>query len=228
MRGPINLYEPWDLVLKGLLIFPVVYVAAFSRISFGSITGMFLALIGVIIWAGSLVDIPLYHMRTRKPPFSEDAVHILEKRYKVSLKENMLSGNPRLFHSAISLNLSILVMLIVSIMLLSSKLWVEHLVIILITWVIVYLASDFEGGVGIITPSYVFLTPLIVGLVINHPYSASLIFSSGVLGFFLAHITMLGSAKDEYGSPVISIGGAGNYEVYYALFIVSAIFGWMG
>ncbi len=227
MRGLVWIHSPRDLILRGIVLAVIIFLSldgGFFRGAGGSI----LPLIVFLVWIGEVVEIPLLTIRTRKPQFSMETVRTLGSMMKYPLEEEIFRGNPRVYNSSITVNLSTVFLLIFAIGIFNPALTVEHLIIIVVTWVVVVIASEIQPGIGIKTPVYLFMFPLVFSMLIAPESVTSLSISSGVTGILLGQITILFSIGENDGSRVLSLGGFPSRDVYLALFVSSLIAGWMG
>ncbi len=227
MRGLIWIDDIRDFILRGIVLALVALLSFYGSFSIG-VGGVVLSLLIFLIWIGEMVEIPLLTVRTKKPQFDSETAEILGKMMKVPLSDEIFTGNPRVYNSTISINLSTVFLLILSLVLFDSRLMIEHLTVIVITWVVVVIVSEIQSGIGIKTPIYVFLFPLVFSLLISPEHVAVISISSGVVGILFGQITILFSLRESEGSKVLSLGGFPSRDVYLALFVASLIAGWMG
>ncbi len=227
MRGLVWIHNLQDFILRGVVLSVIIFLALTGNFSGGS-GGSILALITFLVWVGEMVEIPLLTIRTRKPQFSIETVRVIGGMLRYPLEEEILRGNPRVYRTSITINLSALFLLILAVGVFNPDLTIEHLIVIVVTWIAVVTGSEIQPGIGIKTPVYLFLFPLVFSFLISPDNVSGLSISSGVVGILLGQITMLFSIGDGDGSRILSLGGFPSRDVYLALFVSSLIAGWMG
>ncbi len=227
MRGLVWIHNLQDFILRGVVLSVIIFLALTGNFSGGS-GGSILALITFLVWVGEMVEIPLLTIRTRKPQFSIETVRVIGGMLRYPLEEEILRGNPRVYRTSITINLSALFLLILAVGVFNPGLTIEHLIVIVVTWIAVVTGSEIQPGIGIKTPVYLFLFPLVFSFLISPDNVSGLSISSGVVGILLGQITMLFSIGDGDGSRILSLGGFPSRDVYLALFVSSLIAGWMG
>jgi len=171
---------------------------------------------------GSLINIPLYKVRTNVPLVQDEYVRRFGLTYRiprVSIQETYthvaVNVGGALIPSAMSVYL-----LVTS----SSSVILSSLVGILTVTIITHLVARPVKGVGIVTPTFVSPIAATVAAIILSPAQPGVIaYVSGTLGTLIgADLLNLGKIP-ELGAPVASIGGAGTFDGVFSTGIIAVI-----
>lgn len=149
MRGVFNKPD-----LKAFLFFIFVLNPIFILCYSGKVGDSFgvnsMALFGIIVamLLLSVLEIPVYSIRTKKPDYTWKEVELLEKIYPVPLSEE-LQTKDLIFYSKITLNVGGFILpLAMAIYLLTMNPNLEILIMLLIMVIVTYLLSDIRTGIG--------------------------------------------------------------------------------
>ena len=180
---------------------------------------LFLILAGMLVF--SATEIPVYHIRTKKPNFSDEEKAMLSEFYTVPVAKELENDNELVFNSSITLNLGgfilplILAAYVAIYETLKSPIFAS-LEILLIIIVVTHLLIEFKSGVGIVIPDYVGLVAIPFALILEPENAASIVLVSGVLGILIGIITSLFNIDENTeGSAFINLGGVGNSRAIY-------------
>jgi uncharacterized membrane protein len=207
------------LTLIVLLLLIEASEFAFERIGF---TPFEFALILILTFLGSAVDIPLYKVRSLVPMVEVQQVRVFWMDYRVPRRVI------RQVSTTIAVNLGgALIPITISAYLLATHpgpLIAYALVGTAVTSVLVHLVARRIPGVGIVTPA--FLPPLFaagVSLILVPGSPAIVAYVSGTLGTLIgADLTNLRNA-DHSAAAVESIGGAGTFDGVFLTGIIAVI-----
>jgi uncharacterized membrane protein len=207
-----------------LLLIAIIYLLlsiaeiAFQKIGF---TRVQFAIILVVSFVGSVVNIPLFRVRSTEPAVEVQEVRAFWVTYRV----------PRLVFENVSTLVAInvggaVVPIIVSIYLLSRNpsSWGVALAGTLVTALLVHLVARKKKGVGIVTPALI--PPAIAALVAYLLVPTSPVvtaYVSGTMGTLIgADLTNLGGIG-KLGAPLASIGGGGQFDGIFLTGIMAVL-----
>ncbi len=220
-------HHGWPLrILLGILLAVIVIFLlieagefAFAKLGF---TPLEFAIILILTFLGSTIDIPLYRVRSLVPMVQVQEVRVFWLTYHVPRRVL------RQVTTTIALNFGGgLIPIAISAYLLSThlgELTVLAVVGTAITSVLVHLVAKRVPGVGIVTPA--FLPPLfaaVVALILAPGSPAIVAYVSGTLGALIgADLTNLRGA-DHSGAAMESIGGAGTFDGVFLTGLIAVI-----
>ena len=215
------LFAILSMLLVAVVIFLLIATSefAFEKIGF---TPLEFAMILLLTFIGSAVDIPLYRVKSLVPIIEVQEVRAFWVTYRV----------PRRVLKQVSTTIAVnlggaLIPIAVSIYLLAthvSSTLVYAVVATLVTSVLVHLVARRVPGVGIVTPA---LLPPLFAATISYllvPASPAVVaYVSGTLGTLIgADLTNLRGA-DHSAATMESIGGAGTFDGVFLTGIVAVV-----
>ncbi len=225
-RGVVNRQE-----LRTFMFYAVVLIACFFCCWEDSGARMFLVVSAAML-LGSIFEIPLFEMKTRKPGLSDEALGVLGEIYKVRVLEEVREGSARAYNTTVTLNAGgFLIPVVFAIFLLFSEgvPYFECSLSYFLMTIIAYSLSEFRTGIGIVVPSYVGILAIPLAIILapsecNCTCLASLVFVPAILGICTGIlITLVSFPKEKHGSAFINIGGAVGDCGFSAVFIVSLL-----
>ncbi len=201
-------------------IFILCYTGAVGD-SFGmSPMALFIMIAAMLLL--SVIEIPVYSIRTKKPDYTWKEVELLEKIYTVPLSEE-LQSKEIVYNSKITLNVGGFILpLAMAIYLLSINPKLEILIMLLIMVIVTHLLSDIKNGIGVVVPGYVSLLAASIGLILLEN-AAPVVFIVGVFGILLGTFTRLLTIEDNEGSAFFNMGGVGSFNAVYITVILSVL-----
>ncbi|NOQ29396.1 MAG: DUF1614 domain-containing protein [Methanosarcinales archaeon] len=179
-------------------------------------------LLALVLLTGG-IDIPIVHKRMRKPVYTWESVHLLEKIFSVSLED--FFDKKRFFDTAITANLGGFVIPLVC----AGYLGVTHpnlasLEICIVMIAVTPIMATFYGGFGIKIPDYIGVVPLLLALLLAPDDAAMVMFVAGVAGVLIGLCTVLGTIDAEReGCARISLGGAGSFHAVYITMLLAML-----
>jgi uncharacterized membrane protein len=214
------------LVIVLAFLFIGIAQSAFAKIGFNETE---FALILVVTFLGSFVNIPIYKIKKTARVFTYQEVRVFWLTYRI----------PQFDFKKISTTVAInvggaLVPILVSAYLLAThaSYLLAALVGVLLTSIIVHFVARKVEGVGIVTPAFVPpIAAAIIAIIVTAatPTGAAVVaYVSGTLGALIgADLTNL-RGMGEMGADVVSIGGAGTFDGVFltgliAVFLVTII-----
>ncbi|MDY6958269.1 MAG: DUF1614 domain-containing protein [Halobacteriota archaeon] len=223
MRGILNRPDIGNFVFYIFLLIPIFILSYEGELG----DGFYLAPTTLFIWITamlclSVVEIPVYKFKTKKPDYSPEEQKLLEEIYAVPVAEELREGTAA-YMSSVTLNVGGSILpIILSFYLLAVGPMIEILVILLIMVVITYVFSTIRDGIGVVVPSYIGLLVVPLAFVLVED-AAPVIFITGVCGILLGIITKLLSMEEENGSAYFNIGGSGNFNAIFITIILSVL-----
>ncbi|MDY6931437.1 MAG: DUF1614 domain-containing protein [Halobacteriota archaeon] len=221
MRGIINRPDLGNLIFYVFLLIPIFILSYDGRLGDGfGLSPMTLFLILAAILCLSIIEVPIYRFRTKKPAYGPEELKLLEELYSVPVSEEIKEGTAA-YKSSVTLNAGgSIIPIILSVYLLVINPLMEVLVIFLIMVAITHIFSIVRDGIGVVVPSHIGLlvVPLAFVLSENPP---PVIFIAGTCGILLGVITKLLSMDEENGSAFFNIGGSGSFNAIYISIILS-------
>jgi len=181
-----------------------------------------LLLLALVLLTGS-IDIPIAHRRMRKPVYTRESVHLLEKIFSVSLED--FFDKKRFFDTAITVNLGGFVIPLAC----ACYLGITHpnlatLEICIVMIAVTHIMATFYGGFGIKIPDYIGVVPLLLALLLAPDDAAIVMFVAGVAGILIGLFTVLGTIDVEReGCARISLGGAGSFHAVYVMMLLAML-----
>jgi len=227
-----------EFILESLLLILCFFRATHQMLFFAVVLAMFLC---------SVLEVPVFSMKTRRRNFSEGEAKLLSDIYKVPLED--LSGAShglrgietketrtatqkaaRTYETKVTLNIGGFVIPVAfAIWMLSLNFIFEIVLSYLLMTILAYSVAEIREGVGVVLPREVgvFAIPLALLLApsdASYTDVAGLIFVPAVLGIATALLIASAYFPREKGCPFISIGGTGNYEAIFLIAVISLLF----
>jgi uncharacterized membrane protein len=216
MRRIVNEPDLKLFVFYGLLLIPTFFLCCEK----GNLPFFFVVAVMLLT---SIIEIPVYRTRTKKPEYSEREAMRMGEFYGVPVAEEMQKDGERMYKTRITLNLGgFIVPLFFSALLLlrACKSYhapvLEVAIAVLLMTLFSFMLSEVKGGVGIIVPGYVGIFAIPLGLVIApeelRNVAELLIFAPAIFGILLGILIRLATLrKEEVGSAFFNIGGIGSF-----------------
>ena len=223
-RGIFNKPDLNTFVFFVFLLVPIFSLCYGDRLD-GSfnIHPMLLFVLITAILCLSVIEIPIYRFRTKKPDYTSGELKLLEETYSVSVAEELETGSMA-YNSSVTLNAGGFILpLLMSIYIVAMNQKLEILVILLIMAVVTHLFSKIKNGIGVVVPSYIGLLVVPIAFVLAEN-AAPIIFITGIGGIVLGTVTRLLSIEEDEGSAFFNIGGAGSFNAIYITIILSVLF----
>lgn len=229
MRKIVNKPQVKPLVFFGLLLIPTVFLCCEKIFDEGSV--FFIVLLVMLLT--SIIEIPIYMVRTKKPEYSEKEARCIGAIYGVPIVEEMQTDTEKRYKTRITLNMGgFIIPLFFSFYLLLSFDMESHLLPLLevtmstlLMTLISYMLSEVKGGIGILVPNYVGIFAIPLGLLLAPSglplaeIAELLIFAPAIFGILLGMlITLITLPREEVGSAFFNIGGIGSF---YTIYIIS-------
>ena len=225
MRGYTNSSEIRTYATFVLILLPTAALCYKGQLELGTIGPLALTIVLFAMLAGSVIEIPLFSTRSKKPEQLTRYAPILEDIYSVPVVKELSNGKDRVFNTTVTANLGgAVIPSLATVYLLLTQPNNTALEIMLIVVVAVTLLSEMMGGIGLIIPDYIGLIALPFSLIIAPENAASITFIAGVGGILTGNIvSVLTFNKERTGSAFISIGGAGSFKAIYLTTIVASL-----
>ncbi|UZE92758.1 MAG: DUF1614 domain-containing protein [Methanosarcinales archaeon] len=228
MRGIVNEPNLKVLVPFGFILPPLLYLCYTGEI--GSALGLdsyllFVLLVAMLVF--SVLEIPVFRLKTRKPNYTGGEARLLGELYSVPVEEELSTGSPSVYNTKITLNIGGFVLpLLLAFYVVSLAPFLETLSVALIMILSTHFLSRLEAGVGIIVPSYVVLISIPFALILAPGNVGSVILVGGVLGILIGMMTLL--YPIEEGSAFLNLGGVGSFEAIYITVLLAVILSFFG
>ncbi len=211
----------------GFLLLAVFVVGIMNRMGQQfSINSISLFVVLLLMLLLTIIEIPVWRMRTRKPVLDQSAVEVLSRTYDIDLAEEIEEGEPKAYNSLVTLNLGGFIMPLIMAIYLSTGTSVTAILMITIILIIAtYFISEVQSGVGVVVPDYAGILPIPLAIIIA-PSTASvapIILASGVFGIIFGAIGRLLARKEDEGSYHFNLGGVGTFKPIYVTVLVSAM-----
>ncbi|MBE0516409.1 MAG: DUF1614 domain-containing protein [Methanophagales archaeon] len=235
MRKIVNTPQVKPLVFFGLLLIPTVFLCCEKTLDERSV--FFIVLLVMLLT--SIIEIPIYTVRSKKPEYSEREARCIGEIYGVSLLEEMQTETERRYKTRITLNMGgFVIPLFFSFYLLLSvnRMGSYPLPLLEVTMstllmaLISYMLSEVKGGVGILVPNYVGIFAIPLGLILAPAglplagIAEVLIFAPAIFGILLGMlITLITLPREEVGSAFFNIGGIGSFYTIYLISFLALI-----
>jgi len=228
-----------EFILESLLLILCFFRATHQMLFFAVVLAMFLC---------SVLEVPVFSMKTRRRNFSEGEAKLLSDIYKVPIedlsgashglrgietKETRTAKTARTYETKVTLNIGgFIIPVAFAIWMLSLNFIFEIFLSYLLMTILAYSVAEIREGVGVVLPREVgvFAIPLALLLApsdASYTDVAGLIFVPAVLGIVTAIIIASAYFPREKGCPFISIGGSGNYEAIFLIAVISLLFATM-
>jgi len=230
-----------EFILESLLLILCFFRATHQMLFFAVVLAMFLC---------SVLEVPVFSMKTRRRNFSESEAKLLSDIYKVPLED--LSGASqvrrglrgvlgiettataaRTYDTTVTLNIGgFIIPVAFAIWMLSLNFIFEIVLSYLLMTILAYSVTEIREGVGVVLPREVGIFAIPLALLLapsdaSYADVASLIFVPAVLGIATALLIASAYFPREKGCPFISIGGTGNYEAIFLIAVISLLFATM-
>jgi uncharacterized membrane protein len=225
MREYTNSSEIRTYAAFVLILLPTAALCYKEHLTLGTINSLALMIILFAMLPGSIVEVPLFTTRSKKPEQLFRYAPILEDIYSVPVVKELSIGKERVFKTTITANLGgAIIPALATIYLLLTQPNNTALEIMLIVVVAVSLLSEMMGGIGLLVPDYIGLIAIPFSLIVSPENAASVIFIAGVGGILTGNIiSVFTFNKEKTGSAFISIGGAGSFKAIYLTTIVASL-----
>jgi len=225
-----------EFILESLLLILCFFRATHQMLFFAVVLAMFLC---------SVLEVPVFSMKTRRRNFSEGEAKLLSDIYKVPLedlsgashgfrgietKETRTAKTARTYETKVTLNIGgFIIPVAFAIWMLSLNFIFEIVLSYLLMTILAYSVAEIREGVGVVLPREVgvFAIPLALLLApsdASYADVAGLIFVPAVLGIVTALLIASAYFPREKGCPFVSIGGTGNYEAIFLIAVISLLF----
>jgi len=189
----------------------------------------------------SVIEIPVYIFRTKKPAYSDKEAECIGEIYGVPIVEEMQRDQGRWYKTRVTLNLGgFIIPLSFSLYLIRSfnpmaSYPLPLLEVSMITLLMVlfsYMLSEVKGGVGILVPNYVGIFAIPLGFILApsglpvEQVARLLIFVPAILGIFVGMLILLVTRpREEVGSAFYNIGGIGSFHALYLISFLALLIG---
>lgn len=225
MRGYTNSSEIRTYAAFMLILLPTAALCYKGQLSIGTIGSTPLIILIFTMIIGSLIEIPITTIRSKKPEQLFKYAPILEDIYSVPIVKELSIGKQRVFDTTLTINVGgAIVPALASIYLLLTQPNNTALEIMLIVIVSVILLSGPIAGVGTIIPEYIGIIALPFALIVAPENAASITFIAGVGGIIIGNIiSVVTFNKEKTGSAFISIGGVGAFKPIYITTIIASL-----
>ncbi|NQE06747.1 hypothetical protein C5S32_12825 [ANME-1 cluster archaeon GoMg1] len=233
MRKIVN--KPPDLKL--FLFYGLVLIPTFFLCCSRNDMAFFFVLVAMLLT--SVIEIPIYGLRTKKPGYSALEAACIGDFYGVPISEEMQADNGRTYKTQVTLNVGgFIIPLLFSVYLLLnySTLLLDISLAILLMALFSYMLLEVKAGVGIVIPSYVgvFAIPLAFILAPEvqaeaqavNTAIAGLIFILAIFGILLGLLIAVATlSREEVGSAFFNLGGIGSFQPIYLISILALLIG---
>ncbi|MBC8521708.1 MAG: DUF1614 domain-containing protein [Methanomicrobia archaeon] len=229
MRRIVNEPDLKLFVFYGLLLIPAFFLCYESNIPFFFVVAAMLLT--------SVIEIPVYKTRTKKPEYRELEAVCIGEFYGVSISEEMQKGNERMYKTSVTLNVGgFIIPLFFAFYLLLSypALLLEVAMSVLLMMLFSYMLSEVKGGVGIVIPGYVGIFAIPLGLILAAPLelplenvAGLLIFVPAIFGILMGMLIRLATLRkeEEVGSAFFNIGGIGSFQSIFLISLLALLIG---
>jgi len=226
-----------EFILESLLLVLCFFRATHQMLFFAVVLAMFLC---------SVLEVPVFSMKTRRRNFSEGEAKLLSEIYKVPLED--LSGASqvrkglrgmgiettataaRTYETKVTLNIGgFIIPVAFAIWMLSLNFIFEIVLSYLLMTILAYSVAEIREGVGVVLPREVGIFAIPLALLLapsdaSYADVARLIFVPAVLGIATALLIASVSFPRDKGCAFVSIGGTGNYEAIFLIAVISLLF----
>ena len=232
MRKIVNKPDLKLFLFYGLVLIPTFFLCC-SR----NDMAFFFVLVAMLLT--SVIEIPIYRFRTKKPGYSTLEAACIGDFYGVPISEEMQADNERTYKTQVTLNVGgFIIPLLFSVYLLLnySTLLLEISLAILLMALFSYMLLEVKAGVGIVIPSYVGIFAIPLALILapevqaeaqaGNTAIAGLIFILAIFGILLGLlITVATLSREEVGSAFFNLGGIGSFQPIYLISILALLIG---
>jgi uncharacterized membrane protein len=229
MRKIVNKPEVKSFIFFCLLLIPSFFLCYGNGIQnfvfFIAVAAMLLT---------SVIEVPIYRMKTKKPEYSEREAMRIGEIYHAPIAEEMREGDKRTYRTTVTLNMGgFIIPLLFSFYLLKSYSLplIEVIMSSLLMVLFSYMLLEVKGGIGIVVPSYIgiFAIPLGFLLAPEPEIVAPLIFVSAIFGIALGMLlSLVKLPREEVGSAFFNIGGIGSFHSVYIISFLALLIGSIG
>ena len=228
MRKIVNKPDLKRFVFYGLVLIPTFFLCYERNLSF------FIVIVAMLLT--SVIEIPIYKFRTKKPGYSEAEAMRIGEFYGVPVTEEMQKDNERTYKTTVTLNMGgFIIPLFCSFYLLISyrAFLLEAVMSLLLMTIFSYMLSEVKGGVGIVIPSYVGIFAIPLGLILAaslelplENIAGVLIFVPAIFGILLGMLIRLATLPEEkVGSAFFNIGGIGSFHSIFLISLLALLIG---
>ncbi len=237
MRRIVNKPQVKPLVFYGLLLIPTIFLCCTQ--DFEQDSGFFIIVLAMLLT--SIIEIPIFTIRTKKPEYSEREARCLSELYGVPVLEELQKDPERRYKTRITLNMGgFIIPIVFSLYLLrffdSSGAYALPLLEItmatLLLALIAFMVTEVKPGVGIIVPNYAGLFAIPLGLILAPPdlplalVARLLIFVPAIFGILLAMaIALVTLPRSDVGSAFFNLGGVGSFYSIYLISFLALLLG---
>ena len=231
MRKIVN--KPPDLKL--FLFYGLVLIPTFFLCCSRNDVAFFFVLVAMLLT--SVIEIPIYGFRTKKPGYSALEAACIGDFYGVPISEEMQADNGRTYKTQVTVNVGgFIIPLLFSVYLLLnySTLLLEIALAILLMALFSYMLLEVKAGVGIVIPSYVGIFAIPLALILAPEVQvqagdtaiAGLIFILAIFGILLGLLIAVAAlSREEVGSAFFNLGGIGSFQPIYLISILALLIG---
>jgi len=230
MRKIVNKPQVKPLVFFGLVLIPTLFLCRDGLFEKNSV--FFIVLLVMLLT--SMIEVPLYTVRTKKPEYSDKEALCIGEIYGVPILEEMQADTERRYKTRITLNIGgfiIPLFFAFYLLLFSNRMESSPLPLLEVTMstllmtLISYMLAEVKGGVGILVPNYVGIFAIPLGFLLapsglpGAKIAELLIFVPAIFGILLGMlITLVTLPREEVGSAFFNIGGIGSF---YSIYLIS-------
>ena len=232
MRKIVNKPDLKLFLFYGLVLIPTFFLCC-SR----NDVAFFFVLVAMLLT--SVIEIPIYRFRTKKPGYSALEAACIGDVYGVPISEEIQADNGRAYKTRVTLNVGgFIIPLLFSVYLLLnySTLLLEISLAILLMALFSYMLLEVKAGVGIVIPSYVGVFAIPLALILAPEVQAEaqagdtaiagLIFILAIFGILLGLlIAVAAQSREEVGSAFFNLGGIGSFQPIYLISILALLIG---
>ena len=231
MRKIVNKPDLKLFLFYGLVLIPTFFLCC-SR---NNGVAFFFVLVAMLLT--SVIEIPIYGFRTKKPGYSALEAACIGDFYGVPISEEMQADNGRTYKTQVTLNVGgFIIPLLFSVYLLLnySTLLLEISLAILLMALFSYMLLEVKAGVGIVIPSYVGVFAIPLALILAPEVQAEagdtaiagLIFILAIFGILLGLLIAVAAlSREEEGSAFFNLGGIGSFQPIYLISILALLIG---
>lgn len=225
--------------LKLFLFYGLVLIPTFFLYCSRNDVAFFFVLVAMLLT--SVIEIPIYRFRTKKPGYSALEAACIGDFYGVPISEEIQADNERTYKTQVTLNVGgFIIPLLFSVYLLLnySTLLLEIALAILLMTLFSYMLLEVKAGVGIVIPSYVGVFAIPLALILapevqaeaqaqaGNTAIAGLIFILAIFGILLGLlITVATQSREEVGSAFFNLGGVGSFQPIYLISVLALLIG---
>ena len=225
MRRYINKPNFKMFGIFAFILIPICVLVYQKKIALGNIDSLSLIILMILMLITSVIEIPIFNIRTKKSNALKKNTYALKKIYGVSISEEMRTGKGFAFNTKITLNLGgFIIPLLVSLYLIVTNPYTSIIILMAIMIVIVSITSEMIDGVGIVVPQYIGLVSIPFALIIAPQNAAIISFIANIGGILIGTVAALISFdKEKTGSAYLNLGGIGVFESVYITLIIALI-----